>query len=135
MVFLDSSVLIDHLGGRFTPHTIMLRQLIDGRTELVIGDFVLMEILQGVRHPRQLAATEAALAELVCFDLGGTQRARRAAEIYRHLRSQGISPRSPIDVLIATFCIDEGVELLANNRDYRLMAPHLALQLITPSVN
>lgn len=133
-VFLDSSVIIDHLWNRLTAKVVTLRGLFEKR-ELVIGDLVLVEVLQGVRDPRLLRSVEEALAEFPCLDLGGIGSARNAAALYRRLRSVGVTPRSSIDVLIATFCLDQNLELLASDRDFRLMAPHIALLLAGPAVN
>lgn len=76
--------------------------------------------------------TEEVLAGFRCLELVGTARARAAAAIYRLVRSKGVRPRSTIDVLIASFCVHEGLELLANDRDFRLMAPHVGLVLAGP---
>jgi hypothetical protein len=45
-----------------------------------------------------------------------------------------VTPRSSIDVLIATFCIEEGLELLASDRDFALMAPRMGLLLHAASL-
>ncbi len=131
---VDSSVWIDLLGGRTTWATDRLRVLIDQRLVLTV-DLIIMEVLQGVRHPRELRDTDDALSRFECRTVGGPARTRRAAANYRLLRSVGITPRSPIDVLIATFCVDEDCELLASARDYALMVPHLGLELHQPSLN
>lgn len=133
-LFLDTSVLIDHLRGRATPHVLELHRRL-GLQSVVIGDLVLTEVLQGIREPGTLRATEKALAAFGCRDLGGARRARTAAQVYRHLRAGGVTPRSTIDVLIASFCVEEGLELLASDRDYRLMAPLLELRLWEPPLN
>ena len=106
--------------------TIALDSLL-GRSEAVVGDLVLMEVLQGYRNLREFQAAEAALGQLICFDLAGAARARKGAANYRHLRSLGVTPRSAIDVLIASFCAAENIRLLADDRDFVLMAPHLGL--------
>jgi hypothetical protein len=50
------------------------------------------------------------------------------------VRANGVTPRSSIDVLATTFCLEEGLELLAAGRDYRLMAPILGFRLWEPSL-
>ena len=134
--FADSSVLIDHLRGN--PHThqmIELRRRL-GAYEIVIGDLVLMEVLQGIRDPIALRATEQILLSVPMLrSRWAPRRARRAALTYRRLRREGLTPRSSIDVLIANFCIEEGLELLSSDRDHRLMAPILSLQLWEPPLN
>jgi predicted nucleic acid-binding protein len=133
-LFLDSSVIIDYLHDKPTPESQALDRWL-GQREMLIGDMVLLEVLQGVRGARSLRHVEAVMAEFRCFDLGGVTRVREAAGVYRLLREHGVTPRSTIDVLIASFCARENLELLASDRDYRLMAPHIGLILAGPSVN
>ena len=128
LVFVDSSVWVDFFRGAETIATTALDVLL-GRNEAVIGDLVLMEVLQGYRSTREMRAAEAGLARLDCFDLAGSVRARRAAANYRYLRAAGITPRSAIDVLIASFCAEEKIRLLADDRDFVLMAPHIGLAM------
>lgn len=133
-ILVDSSVWIDFFANRQTWAVEELDRMF-GREELHIADLILMEILQGISTRRELRAVEATIGSLPCHHLGGTERARSAAANYRLLRSFGLTPRSPIDVLIATFCVDEGVELLANDRDFTLMAGKLELALRRPALN
>ena len=102
-VFVDSSVWVDYFRGVQTMATTALDGLL-GRNEAVVGDLVLMEVLQGYRDLCELRSAEAALGRLDCFDLAGGVRVRKAAANYRRLRSVGVTPRSTIDVLIASFC-------------------------------
>ena len=128
LVLVDSPVWVDFFRGAETIAATTLDVLL-GRNEAVIGDLVLMEVLQGYRSTREMRAAEAALARLDCFELAGSARARRAAANYRHLRAVGITPRSAIDVLIASFCAEEKIRLLADDRDFVLMAPHIGLAM------
>jgi predicted nucleic acid-binding protein len=127
-ILVDSSVWVDFYKGVTTRATMALDRLL-GEQEVVLGDLILMEVLQGFRLLREARVAEATFSQLRCFDLGGERMARTAAANYRLLRSSGVTPRSSIDVLIATFCIEEGLELLADDRDFTLMSPQLGLQL------
>jgi predicted nucleic acid-binding protein len=127
-------VWIDHFADRRTWATGELRTLLGHRT-IATADLIVMELLQGVRSRRELRLLEDGLATLPCHNLGGVERARSAAFHYRLLRAQGMTPRSPIDVLIATFCIEEDFLLLASDRDFTLMAAHLDLALHKPPLN
>jgi predicted nucleic acid-binding protein len=127
-IFVDSSVWIDFFNGRLTPETTRLREAF-GKQLLVIGDLVLMEILQGLRLEADVRRAERLLAPVECKVLGGVALARASAQNYRQLRRKGITPRSSIDVLIGTFCAEHGHRLLASDRDFPLMAPHLGFAL------
>jgi predicted nucleic acid-binding protein len=133
-VLVDSSVWIDFFASRQTWAVDELDRMF-GRAEIRIADLILMEILQGISTRRELHAVETTIGKLPCYDLGGAERARSAAANYRLLRASGLTPRSPVDVLIATFCVDERIELLANNRDFTLMASKLELALRRPALN
>ncbi len=96
---------------------------------VLIGDLVLMEILQGFRFEADVRRAERLLAPVECHALGGVELARASAHNYRRLRRLGITPRSSIDVLIGTFCAENGHQVLAMDRDLTLMAPHLGFVL------
>jgi len=50
------------------------------------------------------------------------------------MRRVGLTVRSAIDCLIATFCIEHGFALLHRDRDYAAYADHLGLQ-VWPHLN
>jgi predicted nucleic acid-binding protein len=127
-VFIDSSVWIAFFNGQVTPKTTRLGFLL-GRQPLAIGDLVLMEVLQGFRYEADVRRAERLLAPLDCYILGGDALARASARNYRRLRRLGITPRSSIDVLIGTFCAENDHHVLACDRDFELMAPHLGFVL------
>jgi predicted nucleic acid-binding protein len=53
-----------------------------------------------------------------------------AAKSYRLLRSEGITIRKTIDLIIGTFCIAHGHTLLHDDRDFGPMEAHLGLKII-----
>jgi len=53
-----------------------------------------------------------------------------AAKNYRLLRSEGITIRKTIDLIIGTFCIAHGHTLLHDDRDFSPMETHLGLKII-----
>lgn len=55
---------------------------------------------------------------------------RQAAKNFRKLRSQGITVRGTIDVIIATRCIANGLRLLHSDRDFDVFQAHLGLQVV-----
>jgi predicted nucleic acid-binding protein len=128
-ILVDSSVWIDFYRKRETAATTAFKAAVRADREIVIADLIMMEVLQGFRLSRDVRTAEATFGRLTCYLLGGQRRVRLAAENYRTLRGAGVTPRSPIDVLIATCCIEDDLELLADDRDFRLMAPHIGLAL------
>ena len=53
-----------------------------------------------------------------------------AAQNYRTLPAQGVTIRKTIDLLIATFCIERGHQLLHDNRGYDPMESLLGLAVV-----
>lgn len=134
LLLADASVWIDYLNDRRSWAADRLDTAFD-EDILLIGDLTLMEILQGIRTRRLMQRADTLLRRLPVINFGGESRAREAAANYRLLRSLGITPRSSIDVLIATTCIEDDCQLLATDRDFNLMAPHLGLDLLEPPLN
>jgi predicted nucleic acid-binding protein len=119
VVVVDSSVWVDFFNAAETPgRTVLRRLLADGETRIVVPDLVLYEVLRGFRHERDYLQAEALMATLDVEATAEPALARRAANHFRHLRAVGITVRSSIDVLIATFCIDRGYTLLHGDRDF-----------------
>ena len=115
---VDTSVWIDFFAARPTPEVSRLKGLV-GYEELLIGDLILAELLQGVHSDQEAALIENAFSAYQVVPLVGQEAARRSALNYRVLRRRGITVRKTIDCLIATWCIDHRVPLLHNDRDFR----------------
>ncbi|MGZ8251312.1 MAG: type II toxin-antitoxin system VapC family toxin [Methylophilaceae bacterium] len=128
MIFVDSTVWIDALRGAETPQVNWLKANL-GSTQIVIGDLVLTEVLQGVPES-QAEVTEHHLLQFQIVELGGEKNAILAARHYRELRSKGYTIRKTIDLLIATWCLLNDAELLHNDRDFDPFEQHLGLQVI-----
>lgn len=126
MIVVDSSVWIDFLNGREAPQVNRLRAIL-GTEEIVVGDLMLCEVLQGLKDERAARSVEALLRRFDIVAMGGTEIAIAAARNFRALRRKGISVRTTIDLLIGTWCIENRTALLHNAADFRPMATHLGL--------
>lgn len=131
MIFVDSSVWIDYFNGRITKQTDLLNDFFLEREVIVIGDLVLTEVLQGFQDNRDFNKARKLLDSLFFRQMLGKKIAVKSAENYRTLRKKGITVRKTIDVIIATFCIENGLPLLHSDRDFRAMEEHLALEVIS----
>jgi len=127
MIAVDSSVWINHLIGRMTPNVRLLRSLV-GDQPLLVGDIVLMEVLQGVRSEREAARVEQALGRFNVQAMLDPAIAVRAATNFRLLRGRGVTIRKSIDLIIGTFCIEHGHALLHDDRDFEPMTRYLGLR-------
>ena len=119
MLVVDSSVWIDFFAGAERPTTEMLEALLDhGEVRIVVPDLVLFEVLRGFRHERDHRDALRLMESLSIESVGGEDLAVAAAQHYRGLRAAGITVRSAIDVLVASFCIERDYALLHRDRDF-----------------
>ena len=126
MILVDSSVWIAHLRGLATPTTAKLAEAA-GREPLLIGDLILLEVLQGARDDAHAARIERALRRYVVVPLLDGDLASRAARNCRKLRELGVTIRKTADIIIGTFCIERRHLLLHDDRDFAPMEQHLGL--------
>jgi len=119
VVVADSGVWIDFFNGRPHPAREVLRRLLyEGDTRIVVPDLVLFEVLRGFRGERELRQAQVLMTSLAVEPTGSVDLALQAAQHYRDLRRSGFTPRSSIDVLVATFCIERDYLLLHRDRDF-----------------
>ena len=119
---------IDYFNAQPTAEAAALDRLAE--TRILIGDLIMTEVLQGIRSARELRHAEAIFAAIEFRAMVGRDIARAAARNYRLLRARGITVRSTIDTLIATFCIEEGHDLLHRHRDFDPFERHLGLRVV-----
>ena len=98
--------------------------------ELLVGDLILCEVLQGCRSEAEAAEVETALREFTIVPLCTADLAIRAAANDRLLRRRGVTVRTTIDMIIGTFCIERGYMLLHSDRDFEPMERLLGLQTV-----
>jgi predicted nucleic acid-binding protein len=126
VIVVDSSVWIDFLNGRNAPHVRRLSMVL-GADEVIVGDLMLCEVLQGLDSERAAQEVEALLRRFEIVPMAGDAIAVAAARNFRSLRRRGITVRKTIDLLIGTWCIENRMPLLHNDSDFRPMARHLGL--------
>jgi predicted nucleic acid-binding protein len=119
VITADSSVWIGYLNGQLSPQTAALdAALDDSANEIVLLDLVLMEVLRGFRDEREARFARRLFLPLPVFTAGGESNALAAASMYRQLRRKGVTVRSSIDLLIATWCIQNDCLLIHDDRDF-----------------
>ena len=129
MIAIDSSAWIAHLRNADSMPVRVLRSLF-GETELLIGDIVLLEVLQGARDEAHAVRIAHELNQFDIVAMLDPEIAVRAAHNYRALRGRGITIRKTVDLIIGTFCIEHGHTLLHDDRDFDPMRTHLGLQVL-----
>jgi predicted nucleic acid-binding protein len=129
MVLVDTSVWVDFFAGKDLPHVERLERLIAEGEDLCICGIVLAEVLQGIRDDRQHRKTRQYLDDLLYLDLP-KEVYLKAADIYRSLRSRGVTIRNTVDCLIAAACIQHGATLLHNDRDFGAIGGRFPLKIL-----
>ncbi len=127
MIFVDSSVWIDFFNGTDNSETDKLNEIL-GLEEVVIGDLILTEVLQGFRSDTDYKAAKNVLTSLVVHDLLGKDQAIKSANNFRKLRKKGITIRKTADVIIATYCIENKIPLLFTDKDFVPFVDNLRLK-------
>jgi predicted nucleic acid-binding protein len=109
-----------------TPATAKLEAAVTAEP-ILVGDLILLEVLQGARDERAAAHIERALRRFEVVPLLVADLAPRAARNYRRLRDMGVKIHKTNDIIIGTFCIERGCSLLQDDRDFVAMEEHLGL--------
>ena len=122
MILVDSSVWIDFFNEADTLASLQLVKLLKvGDATVGTADLVIFEVLRGFRQGKAVQIAQSYLLDLPTVDIGGIHNAALAAEHYRYLRSRGHTIRSPIDVLLASYCITHKHMLLHRDADFDVM--------------
>ena len=126
VVVVDTTVWIDYVRGVDSPYTNALDiELL--HNQVVTGDLLIAEFLQGFRSDREFQAAMEIINSLIYFDMLGKDIALKSAANFRLLRKNGITIRKTADIIIGTFCIEHDLPLLHNDRDFDQMEKHLGL--------
>ena len=129
MIIVDTSAWIEYFRNGVPP----VVQAVDAglsRNFVAIGDLIYCEVMQGIGIKREQDMISSLFLALPKYEMVGFHHAEKSAQHYRLLRSKGVTVRKTIDVLIATFCIENDFQLLHNDRDFDLMAPLLGLKIL-----
>jgi predicted nucleic acid-binding protein len=98
-----------------------------GVEPIATGDIILTEVLQGFRNDQDYNIAKDLLTSLETFNLINHTIALKSANNYRFLRKRGITIRKTIDVIIASFCIENEIPLLFVDKDFVPFIKHLNL--------
>jgi predicted nucleic acid-binding protein len=129
LIVVDSSVWIANLRNQLTPAVLLLSALSD-REQLIVGDLVMLEVLQGARDENHAARIERDLRQNVVLPMTSDDLAVKAARNYRIMRAAGVTIRKTIDLVIGTFCIENDHRLLHDDRDFDAMENLLGLAVV-----
>jgi predicted nucleic acid-binding protein len=130
VIVVDSSVWIDHFSGRRSAEVDILDGLLATRgLPILVGDVVMYEVLWGLRSARQVSEIRRWFERLLLVSMLDFDLVPRGVANFQTLRSRGVTPGT-VDMIIGTYCIEMGAELLTADRNFLAMRDHLGLRLV-----
>ena len=130
MIVVDSSVWIEHFSGRRSAQVDALDRVLATRgLPILVGDIIMYEVLCGCRSAREVAQIRRWFEPLLLVSMVGFGLVPRAVANYQTLRARGFTPGT-VDMIIGTYCMETGAELLTDDRDFAPMRDHLGLRLV-----
>jgi hypothetical protein len=129
VVIVDSSAWIEFFRGG-DPSVVQKVDRCLENDSVGIGDLIYCEVMQGIRSQRSRDTVSTLYLSLPHYEMVGFAVAERAADFYRLLRSRGVTVRKTIDVIIGTFCVEHGMQIVHHDSDFDLMAPHIGLEVL-----
>jgi predicted nucleic acid-binding protein len=128
MVIVDTSVWIDFFAGKHTKNTDYFRKIIENSEDICICGLIITEILQGFRSEKEYEKVKSIFSGLIYLPITKNIFIS-AASVYRKIRKNGETIRSPIDCIIAAICIEHEVNILHNDKDYDVIAKYTSLKI------
>lgn len=130
MILVDTSVWIDFLNGRNTPHRHMLHRLIEREEDICITEIILTELLQGIKDDRLFEIAKGYLLEFSIIKPKGIDTYIEAAEIYRKCRKEGRTIRKTVDCIIAAIVKENNLMLFHNDSDFEIIKKYIGIKTI-----
>lgn len=128
MILVDTDIWADYFNGLDSIYTDALDMaLLEGF--VILGDLIFLEVLQGFGRDQDFEKAKLTLDTLDQYEMFGNNMAIKCAENYQKLRISGISIKYSTDLIIATFCIENKIPLLFQNRKLFPFVDKLGLTL------
>jgi predicted nucleic acid-binding protein len=120
---------IDYFNGITDSHIDILGDELSNRN-VAITDVIMIEFLQGMRNDNDLIEAIGMMDKAIYRSFNGRKQVMKVVSNYRFLRKHGITIRNTIDVIIATFCIENNFSLLHRDHDFDQIEQYLGLQIV-----
>jgi len=131
LILVDTSVWIDFLKGKNTPHRNILHQLIATEEDICITGIILTEILQGILDEKESIEMKKYLLEFPVYNPEGIATYIEASNIYKKCAKKGKTVRKTIDCLISAVAIENNLILFHNDRDFDTIANCTDLKVLS----
>jgi predicted nucleic acid-binding protein len=126
-VLLDTSAWIEFFCGNAPWSAGFAADFFNSNTAL-LADLVYVENLRGARTDTEAKLLVNRLGEFERISVLDFDLAVSAIDHHRLLRSKGVTIRSTIDLIVATWCISNAVPLLHADRGFTGFEQHLGLE-------
>jgi predicted nucleic acid-binding protein len=126
-VLLDSSAWINFLRGN-PPWTEDFSETFFKSENVIVADLVYVEVVRGANSALEFQALSSKLEEFEQVSVLTTVLAQKAVGHFQLLRSKGITVRGTIDLILATWCIENDIPLMHADRDFFGFEEHLGLK-------
>jgi len=121
-VLVDTSVWADFINGAQTWQTEALARLVADEHDIVTCGVVVAEVLQGLRPGKVRRRLSAQYADMTWLTPVEPHTYVAAADLFSHLRRNGVTIRSTIDCVIAVVCAEGDALLLTADMDFERIA-------------
>jgi predicted nucleic acid-binding protein len=129
VILADSSAWIEYLRGTESEINVRVRAHHELLGELAITDIVAMELLAGVRNPREEAHVLRIIDTVQLLTTRSMDDHEHAAALFRTCRQQGATVRKLVDCLIAAVAIRNDVPVLHHDADFDVLARFTPLRV------
>jgi predicted nucleic acid-binding protein len=130
-ILVDSSVWIDILRVNPAWPAERAAELL-GTQNVILADLVLVEVARGLSSRAQMKLLLARFSAFEQIAITSMDIARKAIRNHLSLSEKGITVRGTVDLLLATWCIENDVPLLHADRDFEGFEIHLGLKRWRP---
>jgi len=128
-VLVDTSAWVDFFNGHPSAEADALARLIREEADVLTCGVVVAEVLQGIRRSKSLTRIQRHLLEMEWLTPREPETYLEAADLYRELRSRGVTIRSTIDCIIARLAEESDALLLSKDRYMKLIIESRLLDL------
>lgn len=120
MVLVDTSVLISFFKNDPIEEVARLDFIIEHNIPFGITHLIYQEVLQGARTEKEFTILKDYLSTQTFYHLlYGKESYEKASGIYLKCRKKGITVRSTIDLLIVETVLENDLQLLHNDNDFK----------------
>jgi predicted nucleic acid-binding protein len=129
MVLVDSSVFINFFNSSKTKGAQQLSQLIIEGEDIAIIGIIVQEVLQGIKDDKHFKNIKLILDDFYYIPTPETIFLQ-SANLFRHLKKNGVTIRKSVDIIIAQTCINHKIPLLQADKDFVNIAKFSKLDLL-----